>query len=100
MPSGGQQGDKLSFGKIGITAYGTCGEQGTSLWQAVFYLRYQRVVMRPAASNNQRRWWTGQSGQAVANHLGGKRRYRCDLIGCWQAGKIRGAQIVMKSGPV
>ena len=71
LPSGGQQGDKLSFGKIGITAYGTGGKQGTSLWQAVFYLRYQRVVMRPAASDNQRRWLAWQSGQAVANRLGG-----------------------------
>ena len=100
MPSGGQQGNKFGFGKIGITAYGTGLYQGRPLWQAIFYLFHQSVIMYTPAGNDHIFGLAGQMGQAMANRLcaqGGSGR---DLIGSWQAGKIRQFQIGMKSRPV
>ena len=100
MPSGGQQSNKFGLGKIGITVYGTGLYQGRPLWQAIFYLFHQRVIMHPPAGNNHIFGLAGQMGQAMANRLCAQGGSGGDLIGCWQAGKIRQFQIGMKSRPV
>ena len=100
MPSGGQQGNKFGFGKISITAYGTGLYQVRPLWQAIFNLFHQRMIMHPPAGYNHIFGLAGQMGEAAANRLRGQGGRGGDLIGCWQAGKIRQFQIGMKSRPV